>query len=817
VTKTSERIAFKAALLPALAVAIGLLSTQPVAAEQAAAPAPPASPHASSVPAPPTLYDIVGELAHVDALQREIAGTLRDTAEWTAFTAPLEASPLSPQFQTLAEQRDAMTRVRYMELRALDVHLRERIRTVGDAAAALGRLVQKVVANLDRLDREITLWPQRSTLARDNGAPADVQRSIDAVGPGLVALRERLVARRDQLLVAYEHAVRQQSGLESVRNDLSDRRERLWASLRTSVGSPIWHPGAIGLPLEELRADTQLMRYELVEYLRQFGERIGALFLVIATVTFLLLRWSTGATRERPARSAVAAGVAACGALSVAIAFTALLAPSPAPFAFFRLVWLLFPLLAAVVATRTFAQAIPTTAWTFAFALFLNEFRAVAEMSPAADWGLLVLQVVPLAAALVFDWRRGALRAFFSHWRPLPLRRLYQAELALLAAAVVASFLGYAGLAVAIVGLAVIAPGYVLTFAALAWTLDRAFASLLATPLAQTFRSLRVQQDAVLRTLHRIVVIATSVGGAVTLALSYSALDDVLRLGTFIANTSVTVGDVTITLNAILAAVVVIALTWLVTKFVRFLLDHELLPRFRLRAGVPVAISTIVGYVLVVIGFVLAMAALGIDLTKVTLLAGAVGVGVGFGLQNVVNNFASGLILMLERPINVGDQIDVGGVVGEVKRIGVRSSTIRTFQGAEVIVPNSDLAGKQVTNWTLSDRARRFEIDVGVAYGSDPAQVLQLLEAAAASVQEVQKKPAPRAQFTGFGQSSLDFRLYAWVESVDVGLEAQNGLRMAILKTLGDAGVEIPFPQQELRIRQLSAAAELTGVPRAVS
>jgi small-conductance mechanosensitive channel len=356
-----------------------------------------------------------------------------------------------------------------------------------------------------------------------------------------------------------------------------------------------------------------------------------------------------------------------------------------------------------------------------------------------------------------------------------------------------------------------------LTFAAVAWTLDRALGALLTTSIAQLLHSVRERNDAILRTLHRIVVLATWIVGVTMFALSYSALDDVIRVVTFVAKASITIGDVTITLNAVLLALGVAVLTWIVTRIVRFVLDHELLPRLNLRAGVPVAISTIIGYALVVTGFVLAMAALGIDLTKVTLLAGAVGVGVGFGLQNVVNNFASGLILMLERPINVGDQIDVGGVVGEVKRIGVRSSTIRTSQGAEVIVPNSDLAGKQVTNWTLSDRARRFEIDVGVAYGSDPAQVLRLLEAAAASVQEVQKKPAPRAQFTGFGQSSLDFRLYAWVESVDVGLEAQNGLRMAILKTLGDAGIEIPFPQQELRIRQLSAAAELTGVPRAVS
>jgi small-conductance mechanosensitive channel len=265
---------------------------------------------------------------------------------------------------------------------------------------------------------------------------------------------------------------------------------------------------------------------------------------------------------------------------------------------------------------------------------------------------------------------------------------------------------------------------------------------------------------------------------------------------------------VTITVSAILSALAVVVVTWLVTKVVRFILDHEILPRLDLRTGVPIAISTIVGYVLVLTGFVLAMAALGIDLTKVTLLAGALGVGVGLGLQGVVSNFASGLILMLERPINVGDQIDVGGVVGEVKRIGVRSSTIRTGQGAEVIVPNSDLASKQVTNWTLSDRARRYEIDVGVEYGSDPARVLRLLEDAAAEVPEVQKVPPPRALFTGFGDSSLDFRLFAWVESVDIGVQAQNGLRMAILRTLDAAGIAIPFPQRDLHIRYAPAGLE---------
>jgi small-conductance mechanosensitive channel len=327
-------------------------------------------------------------------------------------------------------------------------------------------------------------------------------------------------------------------------------------------------------------------------------------------------------------------------------------------------------------------------------------------------------------------------------------------------------------------------------------------------PLVRSLRSVRERGDAIRQALHRLVLLFCWTAGVFVFMLTHSALDDMRRIADLVAKASVSVGDVTITFSAVFSALVVVLVTWLVTKVVRFALDHEILPRLDLRTGVPIAISTIVGYVLVVTGFVLAMAALGIDLTKVTLLAGAVGVGVGLGLQGVVNNFASGLILMLERPINVGDQIDVGGIGGEVRRIGVRSSTIRTSQGAEVIVPNADLASKQVTNWTLSDRARRYEIDIGVEYGSDPARVLQLLEGAAAEVPEVQKKPPPRALFTGFGESSLDFRLFAWVESVDVGLQAQNGLRMAVLRTLDAAGIAIPSPQRDLPIRYAPAGPE---------
>ena len=261
------------------------------------------------------------------------------------------------------------------------------------------------------------------------------------------------------------------------------------------------------------------------------------------------------------------------------------------------------------------------------------------------------------------------------------------------------------------------------------------------------------------------------------------------------------VGTVSIAAKAVATALAVVFATVVLTGVTGFILDREIVPRLQLRPGAGYAIVTFSRWVIVIVGAVLTLAALGMDMAKVTLLAGALGVGIGFGLQNVVNNFVSGLILIVERPVGVGDLIEIGPLTGEVKRIGIRSSTVRTGQGAEVIVPNAELVSKEVVNWTRSDRQRRYDIDVGVAYGSEPEQVMRLLVEAAREVPEIMTDPAPRAMFKGFGDSSLDFRLLAWVQTVDVGLQAQNALRIAILRKLDKAGIEIPFPQRDVHIR----------------
>jgi small-conductance mechanosensitive channel len=203
---------------------------------------------------------------------------------------------------------------------------------------------------------------------------------------------------------------------------------------------------------------------------------------------------------------------------------------------------------------------------------------------------------------------------------------------------------------------------------------------------------------------------------------------------------------------------------------------------------------------LIVFGFLLAAAAAGMELTNLSIVLGAFSVGIGFGLQNIFNNMVSGLILSFERPINVGDVVQVGELMGTVLSIGLRASKIKSFDGAEVIVPNGNLISDSLINWTLSDANRRMDIRVGVAYGTDPNLVIGIMSSVAEGHELVRKDPVPKAYFIGFGDSSMDFRLLAWVD-IDNRLGVESELNVRINERLKEAGIEIPFPQRDLHIR----------------
>jgi len=273
-------------------------------------------------------------------------------------------------------------------------------------------------------------------------------------------------------------------------------------------------------------------------------------------------------------------------------------------------------------------------------------------------------------------------------------------------------------------------------------------------------------------------------------------------------NYSVGYGNLHFTLGGFLSVSLIALVGCVLARVFTFILKRFLLPIMPLQRGVAHAISTITYYVLLVLVAIVSLAAAGVELNKFTVLTGALGVGLGFGLQNVVNNFVSGLILLFERPIHLGDTIEVGGLVGTVRRIGARSSTVLTFQGAEVIVPNSNLLSNQVVNWTLSSQWRRVDVPIRVAYGTDPEHVLRLLVEVAESNPSVVRERPPTAYFLGFGDSALNFELRFWSAHQDTWFQLQSEVVTAIARALQNAEIEIPFPQQDLHVRSVDASVK---------
>jgi small-conductance mechanosensitive channel len=261
-------------------------------------------------------------------------------------------------------------------------------------------------------------------------------------------------------------------------------------------------------------------------------------------------------------------------------------------------------------------------------------------------------------------------------------------------------------------------------------------------------------------------------------------------------------GNLSITLGGTVLFCVSIYLSFWLAKTVRGVLAEDVLPRMTLPRGVANSASTMTYYLLLMLGLVVALAAAGFEVSQLAIVLGALSLGIGLGLQAVINNFVSGLILMFERPIQPGDTVELAGTVGTVRDIGMRSTTFTTFEGADVVVPNGMLLSEKLINWTLSSNTRRVDIPVGVAYGSDPAQVLGLLAAVADRTENVSRQPAPSVLFVGFGASSLDFSVRAWVHFNDY-VSVRSNLGLGIHAALKEAGIEIPFPQQDLHLKTI--------------
>jgi len=310
----------------------------------------------------------------------------------------------------------------------------------------------------------------------------------------------------------------------------------------------------------------------------------------------------------------------------------------------------------------------------------------------------------------------------------------------------------------------------------------------------QALHLVRHHRDRLERRLSRVLVWMAALGWVVRYLNYVGLLEPVLASGYVVLTAKLERGTISLSVGDVLAFGLAVLGAYLLSAILRFVLDEDVYPRMRITSGQSYAVSSLLHYVILALGCVVGLGLLGVDMSRVTVLASAFGVGIGFGMQSVVNNFISGLVLLFERPIHVGDAVELGALQGVVRRIGIRASVVNTWQGADIIVPNSQLITEQVT------KLRCIDLPVGVNYGAAPQHVIALLETVARAHPQVLPEPPPQAFFMGYGDSAINFTLLAWPDHFNHWLQVKSDLTTAVYEAVSAAGMSFPFPQREVRM-----------------
>lgn len=304
-----------------------------------------------------------------------------------------------------------------------------------------------------------------------------------------------------------------------------------------------------------------------------------------------------------------------------------------------------------------------------------------------------------------------------------------------------------------------------------------------------------------LRVLIDVVMFSIAVPVAVMIFSDIAWADIILAAQQ--AFIGIQVGGIHFSLRSILLAALMFVIVLAVMRFFQRMLSTRVLPNTKLDQGLQHSVSAIFGYAGICLAILLAVSAAGLDLSNLAIIAGAISVGIGFGMQSIVNNFVSGLILLVERPIKVGDWIVVGADQGFVKDIRVRATEIETFDRSSVVIPNSELISNRVMNWTLKERSGRGILKIGVSYGSNVEKVREILLEMADKRREILTYPAPQVVFMDFGASSLDFELRYFLRDIGDVVAVASSIRFELVQRFRDEGIEIPFPQRDLNLRDI--------------
>jgi potassium efflux system protein len=673
----------------------------------------------------------------------------------------------------------------------------------------LTRRATSLQAGLNQLADLQKTWRSTSASAPAAKAPSPILQQINATLAAIAAAQAKLQSERTAVLDLQSRVAREVTKCGTALTQIGQYQQKAVAGIFAPDAPPIWRvelwADALTMLPGHVRKVSSAYWSEIARYVSEprEGGAVDAALLVFLTIVFCLARRKVSGRQdldspaspglsvfERPYAAALATGL--------------IFATSP----FFQMPTSVRQLLtiAALVPMIRLARSMvgPSVAsaiYALGFLFAIDTVRQVFAGIQVIDQAILVAETI--AAIIVLIWLRRRYRQFID--TRAESSRLIFLKLTRFLLTIVLIFALLAGAAGYLRLAHLLTPGVlvggVLALAAFAYlrvvrgVVELAFGvwPLRLLGMVENHRELLAQRA------YTLLVWGTIFGWLVRYLGYLGLLEPTWGFVQSSLAANIQRGTISFSLGGILEFFLTVWFAYLLSKFLRFVLQEDIYPRIGVAPGLSYAASSLLNYIILALGFVAALGVLGVDFSKVTILAGAFGVGIGFGLQSVVNNFVCGLILLFERPIHVGDTVEVGNLQGTVRRIGIRASVIHTYAGADIVVPNSQLVTEKVTNWTLSDRLRRLDLPVGISYGTASKKVIDLLESIARGHPEVLINPAPRALFMGYGDSSINFELRVWTESRN-WQQVRSDVTVAVYDAVYAAGMTFPFPQREVRL-----------------
>lgn len=695
-----------------------------------------------------------------------------------------------------------------------------------DAAAPLagwrGELeaeAQRVGKVLDEIAQAERRWSETSHRPETPAAGEVIERRVQTSLEALAETGARLRTWRTRVLAASDRLVARNAAVQKAREELEAAAVAARANLFVPARPPLWKSGFGATLRGELPLAPQGLRAYTRNTFRYIGEDARPFAVQALLAVLLMAAFRTLAARARERLEGAETGSRGAWLLERPYAIGLLLAllATPAfhplaPRQLNQLMALIAVFPAARIVIHASGRVDPITV-SGLVVLLLSDRLGLAFASLPALARATFLSTLVIALGLAFRFKRRIHGMGEAPW----LRRAVDVAMAGLIVALLADVGGWTTLGV-LIGRGILAGAFAFLYiyaAALGLSAAVAYA-MTSTTLRRSHlfdRRTAILQERAARWLFWLGTAVWFYFILIALGLRGVAAESLRALSTL----GVSVGALSISVGDLLAFALTILTAMLLARTLNAVLEEEVYPRARLPRGIPYALSTLVRYAVYSLGFLFALAAAGLEIGKLAIMLGGLGVGVGLGLQDLVKNFAAGITLLVERRVHVGDVVEMPSqaIFGRVISIGMRASVVRGWNGAEVVVSNSDLVTGPITNWTLSDRLCRIEVPVGVAYGTDPERVIALLLEAAKSIDRLLKDPAPQVLFKGFGDSSLDFLIRAWTDGgYEQMLPLASELSLAVHRSLRDAGIAIPFPQRDLHLASVSpdARAALSGV-----